>query len=131
MIKPEVAKAIEHIRHQFPDSAVDVKETGDGGAYLKVEPVDLGTAYTEGTRHTWIAFKIGHDYPFSDVYPHHVRPDLARVDNAAHGQGFGSARAEGWDADSVQISRRSNHRDAAVETALHKLLKVIDWASRA
>lgn len=130
MIKPEVMKAIEEIRRRFPDSNVEVRETGDGGAHVKVEPVDLGASYTEATRHTWIAFKIGHDYPFSDVYPHHVRRDLARADSAAHGQGFGNTTAEGWGMESVQLSRRSNNRDAALETALHKLLKVLDWARR-
>lgn len=130
-MKPEVKKAIEEIRRSFPDSSVEVRETGDGGAHVRVNAVDLGPAYTEGTRQTWIAFKIGHDYPFSDVYPHHVRRDLARADGNAHGQGFGNATAEGWGAESVQLSRRSNHRDAALETALLKLLKVLDWARRA
>lgn len=131
MIKPEVMKAIEEIRRRFPDSAVDVRETGDGGAYVRVDPVDLGSVYTEATRRTWIAFKIGHDYPFSDVYPHHVRRDLARADDQPHGQGFSATTAEGWGSESIQLSRRSNHRDAALETALLKLLKVLDWAQRA
>lgn len=130
-MKPEVSKAVERIRQHFPDSTVHVKEDGQGGAYVRVDPVDLGPTYTEQTRRTWIAFKIAHDYPFSDVYPHHVRRDLARADGQAHPTGFGTASAEGWGLESVQLSRRSNHRDAALETALHKLLKVIDWARRA
>jgi hypothetical protein len=130
-MKLEVTKAIEEIRRRFPDSTVEVRETGDGGAHVRVDSVDLGPTYTEATRRTWIAFKIGHDYPFSDVYPHHVRRDLARADGGAHGQGFGQACAEGWATDSVQLSRRSNHRDATLETALLKLLKVLDWARRA
>lgn len=131
MIKPEVIKAVDEIRRRFPDTAVEVRETGDGGAHVRVDPVDLGPVYTEATRRTWIAFKIGHDYPFSDVYPHHVRRDLARADAQPHGQGFSAASAEGWGTASLQLSRRANHRDATLDTALLKLLKVLDWARRA
>lgn len=130
-MKPEVSKAVEQIRRHFAESTVDVKDDGQGGAYVRVNPVDFGPTYTEQTRRTWIAFKIGHDYPFSDVYPHHVRRDLARADGHAHPAGFGNASAEGWGMESVQLSRRSNRRDAGLETALLKLLKVIDWAARA
>ncbi len=69
-------------------------------------------------------------YPFADVYPHHVRPDLTRCDGNGLGSGMQVTRYAGFDRPSVQISRRSNNRDPSIETALHKLLKVIDWAMK-
>lgn len=127
-MKQEVEHAIEQIRAQFPPSTIDVKDDGQGGAYVVVESVDLGERYTEGTRVTWIGFLIPFQYPFADVYPHHIRPDLTRVDGRPLGEGMGQSRFEGFARDSIQISRRSNQRDSSLETALHKLLKVIQWA---
>lgn len=128
-MKPEVAAAIQQIRLQFPDSNVETREDGQGGAYVVVDPVDLGPLYTEGTRQTWIGFLISFQYPFADVYPHHVRRDLARVDSRPLGEGMGHAEFQGFGRLSVQISRRSNSRDSSLETAVSKLLKVIHWAS--
>lgn len=127
-MKKEVAAAVEEIRLHYPDSSVQVSEDGQGGAYLLIDPVDLGPTYTSETRKTWIGFSIGFQYPQADVYPHHVRRDLLRADGKPLGEGMGAARYEGFGLDSTQLSRRSNHRDPAFETALHKLLKVIEWA---
>jgi len=127
-VKREVEQAIEQIRLQFPASPVLVKEDEQGGAYVVVDSVDLGDKYTVSTRATWIGFLIPFQYPFADIYPHHVRPDLTRVDGQPLGEGMGLSRFEGFGRDSTQFSRRSNHRDSGLETALHKLLKVIQWA---
>jgi hypothetical protein len=127
-LKPEVQRAIDQVKAQFVDSVVEVREDGQGGAYLKVDPIDLGESYTEATRHTWLGFHISFQYPFADVYPHHVRRDLARKDGQPLGAGMGHSRYEGFGLDSVQLSRRSNHREATLETAAHKALKVIQWA---
>lgn len=127
-MKEEVSRAIEQVRAQFPNSSVNVKEDDQGGAYLLVDPVDLGQTYTEATRLTWIGFHVSFQYPFADVYPHHVRNDLTRRDGRPLGEGMGQSRFEGFGRDSIQLSRRSNNRDSNLETALHKLLKVIQWA---
>jgi hypothetical protein len=127
-MKPDVLQAVEEVRSQFSASTVEVKEDNQGGAYLLVDSVDLGSAYTKETRYTWLGFHISFQYPFADVYPHHVRRDLARADGRPLGDGMGHSRYEGFDRDSVQLSRRSNHRDADMETAVHKALKVVEWA---
>jgi len=129
-VKREVADAIEQIRAQFPESALEVKADEQGGAYVLVDPVDLGDNYTEATRSTWMGFHISFQYPFADVYPHHVRRDLARSDGRPLGAGMSHSVFQGFGRESVQFSRRSNHRDSALETAVHKLLKVIEWASK-
>jgi hypothetical protein len=92
--------------------------------------VDLGPAYTDGTRSSWIGFHISFQYPVPDIYPHHIRRDLARVDGRPHGEGLSHSTFAGFGVESLQVSRRSNRRDAALETAVHKLNKVIQWVSQ-
>jgi hypothetical protein len=127
-MKPEVSEAVAQLKAQYPDSMFDTREDAQGGVHVLIEPVDLGDHYTEGTRNTWISFHISFQYPFADVYPHHVRRDLARADSRPLGGGMSPAEAPVFGRLSIQLSRRSNHRDPNRETALHKLLKVIHWA---
>ena len=126
-MKPEIEQAIEAIRKKFSVCEILIKEDGSSGAYVIVDSVDLGSVYSEETRNSWIGFHISFQYPFADIYPHHVRNDLTRGDNKPLGEGMQVTRYEGFDRQSVQISRRSKNRDPMLETALHKLLKVIEW----
>ena len=131
MIPAAVLGAIDELRQQFPDSTVEVREDGSGGAYLRIERVDLGPTYTEATRHTWIGFGIGFQYPHADVYPHFVRVDLQRADGQPFGPGLSTpVRFVGWECEGVQVSRRSQRRDASTETAALKLMKVLKWMSQ-
>jgi hypothetical protein len=124
---PTVAEAIEEIRGTFETSTVTVKEDGDGGAYVRIDPVDPGAPYTQ--RETWIGFRITAQYPYADVYPLFVRNDLSRADGAALGEGM--APNNNFDGESaVQVSRRSNHLNPATDTAVIKVLKVLDWMAR-
>lgn len=127
-MKRKVGQAIEQIRRHFHNSAVTVKKDSHGGAYVVVDPVDLGETYTVETRSTWCGFHICFQYPIADVYPHHVRPDLKRIDGNPLGPGMGVTRFEGFDRDSVQLSRRTKEAGWGQHTALFKLLKVIEWA---
>jgi len=128
MLKPSVVQALAELRGRFGEGNVLHQEDGSGGAYVLVEGLDLGEVYTEETRTSWVGFKIGYDYPMSDIYPHFVRPDLKRSDNRAFGSGVsGPTQYAGYSRDAIQLSRRSNHRDPVTETALRKLLKVLEW----
>lgn len=120
---PEVAEAVDEIRSSFQESAVDVREDGEGGAVVFVEPVDPGPQYQQ--RSTWVGFRITFQYPYSDVYPHFVRGDLARVDGAPLGEGTSVTTFEGRP--SVQLSRRSNRLNPEADTAVIKLHKVLAW----
>ena len=122
-MKAAVQKAIDELGSTFPDAAVTVEEDGDGGAYVTLDPVSLAGPYTQ--TETWVGFHIGFQYPASDVYPHFVRGDLTRRDGAALGGGTSVTTHRGKPA--IQISRRSNKLDPAVQTAAHKLLKVLAW----
>ncbi len=120
---PEVVEAIEEIRSSFPEAAVDLREDGEGGAVVLVDPVDPGPQYQQ--RATWVGFRVTFQYPYSDCYPHFVRGDLARVDGAPLGEGTSLTTFEGRAA--VQLSRRSNRLDPETDTAAIKLHKVLTW----
>jgi hypothetical protein len=125
-VTDEVAAAVEEIRQNWPDATVAATDDGHGGAIVLVESVDPGPIYAQ--RETWIGFHVTFQYPYSDVYPHFVRGDLQRTDGRALGEGMTATQYEGRPA--VQVSRRSNHLNPATDTALIKLLKVLDWMGR-
>ena len=123
-LTPEVSDAIEEIRDAFPDAEVAIiREDGQGGAFVVVDPVDLGAPYAQDT--TWIGFQITFQYPYSDCYPHFVRGDLSRGDGGPLGDATSAGTWEGRPA--IQLSRRSNRLNPATDTAVTKLLKVLAW----
>lgn len=122
-LTPEVGAAVEEIRRGLPDATLVVREEGEGGAVAIVEDVPLGCPWAQPS--TWIGFRIAFSYPYADVYPHFVRGDLSRADGGQLGEALSPTTFEGRSA--IQISRRSNHRDPAIETALLKLEKVLAW----
>ncbi len=124
---PTVAEAVDEIRTTFEDATVTVREDGEGGAFVRIEPVDPGAPYAQ--RETWIGFRITAQYPYADVYPLFVRADLARADGQPLGEALSGSAFE--DQPAVQVSRRSNHLNPATDTAALKVLKVLAWmASR-
>lgn len=127
-IAPVVAEAIEELRGTFEGATVSVKADGEGGAYVRVDPVDPGPPYAQ--RETWIGFRITAQYPYADVYPLFVSNDLSRVNGQPLGEGMSpNVPFDGQPA--VQVSRRSNHLNPATDTAAFKVLKVLGWmASR-
>jgi hypothetical protein len=119
-----VAKAIVEIERCVAPATVTVVDDPEGGASVIVEDMPLGGPWAEPT--TWIGFRITYTYPYSDVYPHFVRRDLTRIDGAAPmREAMSHATFEGREA--IQISRASNKRDPARETAALKLQKVLTW----
>ena len=122
-MKPDVGKAIEQLKCCFGDAEVVACATEDGGAIVAINPVDLGSGYDP--QRTWIKFRIGFQYPYSDIYPLFVRPDLKRIDGQSHGEGIALASFEGEPA--LQLSRRSNRLNPGIDTAALKVTKVIQW----
>jgi hypothetical protein len=121
-LTPEVEQGLAELRAAFP-GLVALVEDGVGGALVTVDGVALGAPYAQDS--TWVGFHITHLYPQADVYPHHVRPDLSRVDGQA--LGVGTSASSFQNRPSIQLSRRSNRRDAATDTALLKLDRVMQW----
>lgn len=125
MIKPAVAEAICELKAQFGTARVAVTELGDGGARVVIDAVELGPPYAQAD--TWVGFTLTPLYPYADVYPHFVRPDLSRLDGKPlerpiHiGNNFYGRPA-------VMVSRRTRATGPAnPNTALLKLLKVLSW----
>jgi hypothetical protein len=121
-VTPEVSGAIDEIRTAFPAATVSAREDADGGAFVTVNPVALGAAYLQDE--TWVKFHITFQYPQSDVYPHFVRPDLARADGQPLGEGMSPVPSANDDEPAIQISRRSTRLNPATDTAA---LKVLAW----
>lgn len=120
-----VLEAIEELRDTFPDTNVTYVPDGQGGAWVTIDEVPIGTAYTVPT--SWLVFQITFPYPEADVYPHFVRADLQRKDGQGHGVGFSvGAYGEGG-VPAMQLSRRSARLNPAVDTAATKALKVLRW----
>lgn len=122
-ITPIVEKAIGEIRSSFLDCEVEAEPDGAGGAHVLVRGIALGAPYAQDK--IWVGFQITFQYPYADVYPHFTCRDLARVDGRALGDGLGAAQYRGRPA--IQISRRSNKLNPAIDTASLKLLKVMQW----
>lgn len=120
---PEILRALAAIKTNFPECTQVVREDGEGGAYVILEDVPLGSPYSQST--TWVGFRITFQYPYSDVYPHFVRGDLSRADGKGLGEATSASTFENRAA--IQVSRRSNKLNPAVDTALLKLLKVLQW----
>ncbi|MCB1276782.1 hypothetical protein [Prosthecobacter sp.] len=127
-MKPEIEKAIQEICVSF-DCHVDVQPDSEGGAFVKVPNLDIGSHYEP--ERSWVAFRITFQYPFADVYPHFLVPHLRRKDgkdltSPLHPQNQFWEPPSGREA-AVMLSRRSNRRDAAVDTAALKLQRVLEW----
>lgn len=122
-MNPEVDAAVAELRTKFPGVQVTSQEDGDGGAIVTMFPIDPGPRYDQ--RETWLKFAISCQYPYSDVYPLFVRVDLSRADGSNHGPGMAVGSFQGEPA--LQLSRRSNRRDPALDTAARKVARVITW----
>ena len=118
-----VTEALDEIRATFPSAAVSAREDGEGGAFVIVDPVELGPPYVQET--TWAGFRVTFQYPYSDVYPVFVRGDLARSDGNQLGEALTVSSFENRSA--IQVSRRSNKLNPATDTVAMKLLKVLEW----
>ncbi len=127
-MKRAIELAIEEIRRSVQGSAVVAEPDADGGAFVTVDGIGIGPSYDPAT--SFIGFHITFQYPHADIYPHFVVAALARKDGRPLGEGFHQNRE--WitptkTVKATMVSRKSNHMNAAVDTAATKLQKVIEW----
>lgn len=120
---PEVEAAIAELRAAFPGYSMEVEPESQGGAYVTVYDLLLGSQYQPDR--AWIGFLITFQYPHADVYPHFTDVSLERSDEGELGQPFQRTTWRGRPV--TQISRRSNRWNAAEDTAALKLAKVLQW----
>jgi hypothetical protein len=121
-VTPEVSAAIDEIRADFPEAEISVVPDAEGGARVIAEPIDLKSPLYFSS--TWVGFYITHTYPYADIYPHYVRPDLLRSGNVVTPL---QPNHEFLGRSAIMVSRRSNRHDPATDTATLKLQKVIGW----
>jgi hypothetical protein len=134
-MKPDVEKAVQELIEGTPGT-VRYEDDGDGGAYVLVEGIDISERFAP--RLAWIGFHITWPYPDADVYPHFIDASVRYVGDGPtpnqHPDGDLPAAmsranfvAPGFDLPAIQVSRRSNRRNAQTDTALDKLLRVVDF----
>lgn len=123
-MSPEVEEAVAEIRAAFPGSEVRTTPLADHGAEVTVEGVDLGERYE--LRTSFVGFRIDGSYPFSQVYPHFLRPDLRKVDGTSL-PNPGMLPNQWQEQPAIMVSRSSNRWDPNRDTAVGKLHKVLEW----
>jgi hypothetical protein len=136
-MKAAVATALKELAEGFPEATVTHQEDDDGGAYVIVDPVDIGPRYEP--RSTWIGFHISFAYPEADVYPHFIDGAIQYIgasetpNQSPEGNlpvALSRGRMPGFDRPAIQISRRTKSPDAQTYSALYKLHRVIDLLKR-
>jgi len=134
-MKAEVEQGIDELRRGLPGHDVRVEEDADGGAFVVVDSLCIGTAFEPAL--SWIGFHITFPYPDVDVYPHFIDPSVTYTGTGPapnqHPDGnlptslTRGATMPGFEIAAIQVSRRSNRRDADTDTALNKLLRVLEF----
>ncbi|MDE2482153.1 MAG: hypothetical protein KGN02_08180 [bacterium] len=120
-----VAIAIRELQDQFGATHVSYDDDGSGGAYVRIDNIELPAPYNSPT---WLAFHIPFCIPSALIYPFFVRHDL-RTDAFTHV----AVREASWRATpATQISLKpKNASDPELETAVQRAIKVIAWLKAA
>ena len=126
-MKVEVSTGIEELKRQFSGSSFTVRDDGQGGAYVVIEPVSLGPRYRP--EYTWIGFQIPAQYPYADIYPVFVGAEIRRVDGIV----FAAPVTPGHNFEgraAIQVSRRSGAAQNGLQRVTAKILKVLDFLEK-
>lgn len=134
-MKTAVAKALEDLREGLPGTEISSLDDPDGGAYVLVKNLDIGSSFAPAT--SWIGFHITFSYPDADVYPHFIDAKVQYVGEGEAPNEFAdgnlpkamtrNAVAAGFDLPAIQVSRKSENRDPTAYSALSKLLSVVEF----
>ncbi len=121
---PAVQAAVDEVKQLYLDQRIEVVPEDQGGAYIIMHDLVIGNRYVPAV--TWIGFLITFQYPYADIYPFYVHPELKRSDGTALPGGFSGPTT--WNGrQALQVSRKSNRWKAGVDTAATKLTQVLDW----
>jgi len=123
-MKIEVSAGIEELKRQFSASTLAVREDGQGGAYVVMEPVELGPKFQPAS--TWLGFHIPPQYPYADIYPVFIGGNVAR----AEGVPFAAPVTPGHIFEgrpAIQVSRRNSAAQSGLQRVGAKILKVLDF----
>lgn len=120
----EVSKAIAELEIQFVNSPLTIRDDNQGGAYVIVDSITLGTKYKSES--TWLGFQIPAQYPYADIYPVFMGAEVVKADGTefvvpiTRGHTFESRHA-------IQISRRNGAANSGSQKVTMKLLKILDF----
>lgn len=126
-MRAEVASAIEELRRQFSAATLTVREDGQGGAYVIIEPICLGPKYRP--EETWFGFQIPAQYPYADIYPVFIAGNVVR----ANGIAFTAPVTPGHQFEgrpAIQVSRRNSAAQSGAQKVATKILKVVDFLEK-
>lgn len=123
-MKQRVFTAIEELKRAFPDSQITHNEDGQGGAYVIIESIDIGKQYVPSI--TWMGGHIDALYPYADIYPVFIDANVQRADGTTFTAPITSGHAF-MQRPAIQISRRNNRINNALQTAVAKFLKIISF----
>lgn len=123
----DVSQAIAELKRAFPDTEIEVIDDGEGGARFVLNTVKIGERYEP--RSTWIGAHIPALYPYADIYPVFMGAEVARADGLSF-QAPITRAATFADRAAIQISRRNNHAQQHPQTAVGKLLKILDFLEK-
>jgi hypothetical protein len=126
-MKVEVSTAIEDLKRQFCVSSFTVREDGKGGAYVVMEPVELGPKFQPSV--TWVGFQIPAQYPYADIYPVFIGGNVIRAD----GVSFNAPVTAGHNFEgrvALQVSRRSAAAQSGSQKVVAKILKVLNFLEK-
>lgn len=126
-MKVEVSSGIEELKRQFSASSFTVREDGQGGAYVVIEPVTLGPKYRPTD--TWVGFHIPAQYPYADIYPIFIGGNVVRAD----GTPFSAPVTPGHTFEgrpAIQVSRRNSAAQSGMQKVGAKILKVLDFLEK-
>ena len=126
-MKTEVAKGIEELKRQFNPSPLIVREDDQGGAYIIIESLPLGSKYQPSS--TWFGFQMTAQYPYADIYPIFIGEEVTRVDGVAFAAPISRGnKFEGRPA--IQVSRKNAAAQNGLQKATFKILKVLDFLEK-
>jgi hypothetical protein len=126
-MKVEVATGIEQLKQQFSSSAFNVRDDGNGGAYVIIESISLGPRYRPES--TWMGFHVPAQYPYADIYPVFIGANTTRVDGCSFTAPVTpNHRFENRPA--IQVSRRSGAAQNGLQKVTAKILKILDFLEK-
>jgi hypothetical protein len=124
-VRVEVSEGIEELKRQFSAASFDVRDDGQGGARVVMEPIVLGPKYKPEA--TWVGFHIPAQYPYADIYPVFIGAEVSRADGIA----FAAPVTPGHhfaDRSAIQVSRRNSAaQSGSTQRAATKILKILDY----
>ena len=125
-----VQEAYAHLCDAFGAGRVWAREDGSSGLFVKVDGLELSPVFLQDE--TWMGFQVSAMFPAADIYPHHVRPDLARHSGAPFEPPINPGQVfPGTNEPSIMISRSAGNHHArsylGPQLAVLKLRKVLRW----